>query len=85
VPLGRIRYGHTQCAIGGDGPGEEFRDASAIVQKVSLAQWPNGHWTATRDPLAANSGGFAAAGRIWSVGGASPVAGITDLTLSRRP
>jgi hypothetical protein len=63
-------------AIGGDADGGGFFDASDVVERLELADWPGGSWTAADSlpvGISANNAGFCTAGifptQVWSVGG----------------
>jgi subtilisin family serine protease len=67
-------------AMGGDTNGGSYFDASDLVERLSLADWPAGLWAETVDQLpiafASNSAGFCThslldpqAAEVWSVGG----------------
>jgi hypothetical protein len=79
-----VATGSALYAIGGDADGGQFKEPTATVRRLDLTRWPGGSWTTEADPLpepvAANNGGFATSDRrIWSVGGATPGVGISDL------
>ena len=65
-------------AIGGDKDGGSFFDRTTTVERLALAEWPNGTWSELADALPvatnSNSAGFCTSGgffptQIWSVGG----------------
>ena len=66
-------------AIGGDKDGGSPSDPSTSVERLALADWPNGTWTELEDALPvatiSNRAGFCTSGffptQIWSVGGIS--------------
>jgi hypothetical protein len=64
-------------AIGGDGDGSFFFDASTTVERLALADWPNGSWSDDVDQLpsalTAVQAGFCTSGffpaQVWAIGG----------------
>lgn len=75
-------------AIGG---GSGFTTPNADVERLSLADWPNGSWEPIAPlptPVWGNSGGFctntgAFGGEVWSVSGRPPEGGATGPTFFR--
>src|SRR5262245_22036137 len=75
-------------AIGGDNNGGGFFDISAVVERLAVATWPAGTWTAADALPTARSGhkgGFCtnaflpASGEVWSTGGiATPFPTFTN-------
>ena len=68
--------GQTLYAIGGDLSGGDWLDATDMVERLDLSDWPDGSWQNLGDPLPAISQGNTSActnallgGEIWSIGG----------------
>ncbi len=71
--------GNQLFAMGGDLDGNDYYEATDLVETLDLSVWPDSNWDVYYDPypyaMAGNSAGFCTeavtGGEIWSIGGAT--------------